>query len=408
MRQLDDKPLDPEVVSALDAIDATLAGDPVDPEHAESAELALLLVAERPVPRAEFSRSLDQRVASRFSPGPIAARTRSGLRWPFVPAIGLAAAALVAVVLAASSGGGSGPSSVSGGEKAASLSGRSSTARTAASSASKASAQRASGSPAFRSRAAAAPLAPSTPSSVSPYPGLNLPSNGRKVVQSSQLSLIAPSNRIDDVAQQVFNVVGAQKGFVNSSTVTAAGGPNGYAQFQLSVPSATLPQTMTQLSELRYASVASRTDNSSDVTNQFNGANRALGQAQALRTSLLKQLQNAVTETQISSLQAQLKDANARISNTQATLRSLNHEVSYSTISLTVEGTTGSAPTHGAGGGFTIGKAAHDAGRVLTVAAGVALIALAVLVPVGLLAALGWWIGAALRRRRREQALDLA
>ena len=60
------------------------------------------------------------------------------------------------------------------------------------------------------------------------------------------------------------------------------------------------------------------------------------------------------------------------------------------------------------GGGFTIGKAAHDAGRVLTVAAGVALIALAVLVPLGLIAALAWWIAAALRRRRREQALDAA
>jgi hypothetical protein len=49
----------------------------------------------------------------------------------------------------------------------------------------------------------------------------------------------------------------------------------------------------------------------------------------------------------------------------------------------------------------------HDAGRVLVVAAGVALIALAVLVPLGLLVALGLWVAAALRRRRREQALDL-
>ncbi len=36
-----------------------------------------------------------------------------------------------------------------------------------------------------------------------------------------------------------------------------------------------------------------------------------------------------------------------------------------------------------------------------------ALIALAVLVPVGLLVGLGLWVAAALRRRRREQALDL-
>jgi hypothetical protein len=41
------------------------------------------------------------------------------------------------------------------------------------------------------------------------------------------------------------------------------------------------------------------------------------------------------------------------------------------------------------------------------VAAGVALIALAVLVPLGLLAAVGLWVGYAVRRHRREQALDV-
>jgi hypothetical protein len=45
---------------------------------------------------------------------------------------------------------------------------------------------------------------------------------------------------------------------------------------------------------------------------------------------------------------------------------------------------------------------------VLEITAGVALIALAALVPIGLLAALGWWAGLAVQRRRRERALDLA
>ena len=52
-------------------------------------------------------------------------------------------------------------------------------------------------------------------------------------------------------------------------------------------------------------------------------------------------------------------------------------------------------------------QGAHDAGRVLVVAAGVALIALAVLVPVGLVVGLALWVAFAIRRRRREQALDL-
>jgi hypothetical protein len=44
----------------------------------------------------------------------------------------------------------------------------------------------------------------------------------------------------------------------------------------------------------------------------------------------------------------------------------------------------------------------------LTVIAGIALIALAVLVPLALVAALAWWVTAAFKRRRREQALDMA
>jgi hypothetical protein len=43
---------------------------------------------------------------------------------------------------------------------------------------------------------------------------------------------------------------------------------------------------------------------------------------------------------------------------------------------------------------------------VLTVAAGVALIVAATLVPLALIAALGWWIATLVRRRRREHALD--
>jgi hypothetical protein len=390
MRQLDDDTLDPEIAGALDAIDATLAGDPVDPRYAELAELALLLRAERPEPSPGFAGSLEGRVERRFADGTSRRpRRRLGWQWSLIPAAGLVAAAIVAVVIAVSSGGGGRPQVASSG---AAFSGTTASA------------------PAARPSVKAAPtpgrLDQATPS-VSPSPGLRLPQNNRKIVQSSQLALSTPPNRIDDVAQEVFDVVGAQSGYVSNSTVTATGGPGGYAEFQLSVPSATLAETMTQLSQLRYARVTSRTDNTGDVTSQFNSANAQLSQAEALRTSLLKQLQNATTQAQISSLEAQLSDANAKIASARSALRSLNHQVNFSQVSLSVEAGSVAAVKHG-GGGFTIGKAAHDAGRVLTIAAGAALIALAVLVPLALLGALGWWVAGALRRRRREQALDLA
>ena len=66
MRRLDDIPLDPHLAASLEAIDATLAGDPVDPADAELAELALLLAAERAQPTAAFVGGLDERVQRRF------------------------------------------------------------------------------------------------------------------------------------------------------------------------------------------------------------------------------------------------------------------------------------------------------------------------------------------------------
>jgi hypothetical protein len=178
---------------------------------------------------------------------------------------------------------------------------------------------------------------------------------------------------------------------------------------QLSVPSAALAQTMTKLSQLNYAHVSSRTDNSQDVNNQYIQTKRRLADAQALRTSLLKQLANAVTTEQVDSLKAQIRDAERSISSNERALAALNHRIAFSNISLTIyAGTQPPVTTTHHSGGFTLGKATHDAGRVLVVVAGVMLIALAVLLPVAVLAALAWWGGGMVTHRRRERALDLA
>jgi hypothetical protein len=163
---------------------------------------------------------------------------------------------------------------------------------------------------------------------------------------------------------------------------------------------------MTLLSTLNYAQVASRTDSSQDITGQVGGAGRALTDARALRTSLLKQLASATTTEQIASLKAQIRDAEASINSDQATLNKLNHQVNYSQVSVQINAHAVPAPASHKGGGFTLGRAAHDAGHVLTVVAGVALIALAALTPIALVAALVWWVGSTLKRRRRDQALD--
>ena len=318
MRLLDQDPIDPEIAATLDAIDATLAGEPVDARYAELAEIALLLASDRPQLPAEFARSMDERVGRRFAPAPdsvvpVKAVRRGRLArrfWEGTGALAAGVALVVAiVVVAGGSGGGSSMSSssaASAGSSGASVGSSAASAGTAAGTTS--TAPRATGAPAplapsdvrtpnsrAEKAAASGTAAPSAPTSGSSAPQvLQPPTTGRKVVQSAQLNLTAASSRVDAVAQEVYNVVGQVNGIVNNSTVTQ-GGPNGYASFELSVPSASLPETMSRLSQLTYAQVTSRTDNTQDITNQYNAAASALADARALRTSLLKQLANAVT-----------------------------------------------------------------------------------------------------------------
>ncbi|MGP0034473.1 MAG: DUF4349 domain-containing protein [Solirubrobacteraceae bacterium] len=415
MRLLDHDPIDPEIAATLDAIDATLAGEPVDARYAELAEIALLLASDRPQLPAEFARSMDERVGRRFAPAPdsvvpVKAVRRGRLArrfWEGTGALAAGVALFVAIVVVAGGSGGGSSMSSSSAASAGTGAGTTSTA------------PRATGAPAplapsdvrtpnsrAEKAAASSTAAPSAPTSGSSAPQvLQPPTTGRKVVQSAQLNLTAASSRVDAVAQEVYNVVGQVNGIVNNSTVTQ-GGPNGYASFELSVPSASLPETMSRLSQLTYAQVTSRTDNTQDITNQYNAAASALADARALRTSLLKQLANAVTNAQVQSLTAQIHDAEASISSDQATLGRLNNQVNFSQINVEINTSTPLPPVAHKSGGFGIGRAAHDAGRVLTVAAGGALIAIAALTPVGLVVALVWWVGAAVRRRRREQALD--
>jgi hypothetical protein len=425
MRRLDDDLLDPEIADTLAVIDATLAGEAVDPAHAEVAELALLLAATRPEPAAEFSRELDQRVGERFrrveggrtgSPAAPAAR-----RWLFTPAAAAAGGGLlaaVAVVVALSSGHFGNRTPIHSPATPAPANLKSQSSGAASSSASGAQPEPSTGrtSPAPNTPAPestlSAPAAPSTgpssgdaPQGGTPQP----PSNGRKVIQSATIDIGAPPGRIENVAQEVLNLVGGVGGIVDRSSVTATGGLDGNARFELRVPSSALQRTMSALSRLKYAHVISRTDNTQDVNTRFVDANRQLADATALRAALLKQLANATSQQQIDSLKARIHDAEAAIAAAQGTLRTLNRQVDFSPISVTIEATAGAGGGSGGdSGGFTIGKAAHDAVRVLAVAAGVALIALAGLVPAALLAALAWWIAATVRRRRREQALDLA
>jgi hypothetical protein len=461
MRQSEGLPPDPEMLAELETIDLTLAGLAIDPAYAEIAELTLLTAAERPRMTPAFAAELDARVQRRFAPDPApdsapdsapapAAAARGGglgrrrgwgrrggarelrggrlgslLRTPAFGA-GLAtvlAATALAVVVVDHTAGPSAPSTItnqvpltspgpvsaaSGGVPRKSAGGTSHSSSFGSSSPAKSLA--AVPSPAAQNGAAAQSGAAGQSGAAATGAPAPVP-NGRRQVQSAQLQLTASNAHFNAVSQEVFDVVGQENGIVKSSSVTGAAGNQSYASFSLSIPSQNLQATMTRLSALRYASVASRTDATQDVNDRYLNDQRKLADAQALHASLLKQLATAVTEAEIVSFTAQIHEAEASISSDEATLARLQSHISFSSLTVQINAAqviVHPLPAGSKHSGFTIGKAGHDSVRVLTVAAGVALIAFAALIPFALLAALIAWIAYWVRRRRREQALDAA
>lgn len=446
MRRSEEMPMDPDILAELEVIDLTLAGEPVDPEYAELAELALMLQMERSEPSPEFGRLLDARVNRRFATPASGAHTGRPGRWSWLQSPGfraglvgaMAAAALVVFVTVSPHGGSSSssstsPSAASTTSQAGSATGYSAVAGAVNSAAGSSSSTASSTSkplassqgPSLSKHAATKSLAPALSTAGSWASGAAAggagasgvegaaaaPSPntaGRKVVESAQMTLTAANNRIDTVSQEVFDVVSQEHGIVMSSHINSvAGKGGGTASFSLSIPTGNLEAALQSLSSLRYGHVVSRTNTTQDVTKTYRNDRQRLQDAQALRTSLLKQLAQATTQAQTDSLKAQLQDAERQISSAQYALNVLQHQVSFS--SLSVQLYSGNPPIVkpvSSSGGFTLGGAAHDAGRVLVVAAGVILIGAAGLVPVALLALLALWVVEWLRRRRREQALD--
>lgn len=425
MRAREEMPLDPEIAAELEAIDAVLAGEPADPRFAAVAELALIVRSTRPLPDAAAAGRLDARVASRVRERSGARRSRRGL-WSVAGS--LAAALAVAIVIVANGtspapqfqNGSSAPfGASSGASSAAAPARRASAGKQNLIPPSEKSASVSGGDNAHRganiASSASAPVAttpgPSAPTgAVDPFAGAVPTPGSRRQVDSAQLALSAPADRIDAVAQEAFAVAGTENGIVEHSTVTAGGADDSSANITLSVPESELAATMTRLSALRFASVVSRTDASQDVTGSFDADGRRLADARALRTSLLRQLADAVTQAQIDSLTARIHDAEATITRDEHAIASLTHQIDRSQIDLSIDeaGVPIAPGVATGGGGFTLHRALHDAGRVLVLTAGVILIGLAALVPVALLAALLVWFAALLRRRRREVALDAA
>ncbi len=221
----------------------------------------------------------------------------------------------------------------------------------------------------------------------------------RDVERSAELVLDANPSEVADDAARVFEAVHTYDGIVLSSSVRGGPAGNAGAEFELLIPSGKLGDALAAFSGI--AEVRSRHDASDDITAPTVRLGEHLRDSRARIDGLLVQLARADTDAERAEVEAQLQVERRQAASLRSQVTKLSRRAHLSRVSLRIE--SGDVST--SGGGWGAGDALGDAGHILGIAAGVAIVGLAVLAPLALIALLAWLASRAWVRRNRERAL---
>lgn len=333
--------------------------------------------ATAPQPDPDFVARLERRVETGFAKETTPVKPRKQRSWfissgAFFPAAVCAVFAIVVVGVGLSARGGSDDEGSAGSGSSGALFDASGDRGTAESGA----------------EPAPSPAAPPQDRAVAPG------SEPRKREVRTALDLTTPADEFSETTAGVLRVADATGTIVQSSSVSESNGSD-VARYDLRVPTSRLDDVMRDLSEL--GEVERRTEDVQDVTASYVSARDQLEDARDVRRALLKALERADSEGERSAIRARLRDARTQIAAAEAEVRRVRARTDRATVAVTVRSTAES-------GAWMPADAFDDAVRILEVLAGVALVLLAILAPLGILVVAG--IGAArLARRRRRDAV---
>src|SRR5688572_1585615 len=387
-----------DVLTAIDdALETGLAAHP-DPELRDLQELGLLLQADAPEATSEFRERLDQRVEKGFAK-PRAPRPLQS-RWSRLggPALATSLILLPLVLIAIFAGGRSTDDEGGGGGGAAEVAsgGGGGGSATAGPEPIDPSVSAKSG------RSADQALGGSSPSVVLPPSGRGFAPgrSDRKIERSVALELESPVDQMARVAEQVTAVTNRHGGFVLSSSVST-GDDSAGGDFDLRIPATRLRPALRDLAAL--ADVRTQSQTGRDVTREHVTAKDRLRAARAERRSLLRRLEVATTDEEAEAIRRRLDLVAGEINGLRGQLRNLRLRTDYAVVTVSLLPNDGDEG--GGAGGGSFDDAVGDAGDILVAVAGVIVRALAVALPLALLALLGWLGTRVVRRRQRESAL---
>jgi hypothetical protein len=226
----------------------------------------------------------------------------------------------------------------------------------------------------------------------------------RDVERAAEMVLGTEPADVDGAAAKVFDAVHTYNGIVLRSSIERNGGGSSGAEFDLLIPSAKLSDALAAFS--RIGEVRMRHESTTDITAPTVSAGEHLRDSEARIDGLLAQLAEADTESEREAVEAELRTERRQAARMRAQLANLDRRASLSRVSLRIEtGATSSSRGSGDEGSWGIGDALGDAGHILSIAAAVTLVGLAVLAPFALLALLAALAHQTWLRRHRERAL---
>jgi hypothetical protein len=388
----------PDAREELDALERILAREPVGEEHLELAALVDSVRADAPRMDPEFAARLDAAVERRL------ARRRRLPRPALSPSrLALAGGGLVAAAVAFTIVITSGVLDRGTGTPAPPLGGASQHAATRPPLHSPASAptKSATAGP-TKARSPVNATAPA-PAHSAPAPSVSFASGGARLVhRTSALVLATGAGSLAHVADEIVALTERQSGVVASSYVDVQGAAS-RASFSLRVPSARLHTLIAGLSSL--ASVRSLTQDTNDVTSGDDRVLAVLSARRSERATLARRLAHAASIAQSLALRRRIAVLDGLIAwdvRSVAAFEALGRTAALH-VDLKVDATPKGAA--GGGGGGPLAGASRTALRALEELLAVALVALAIALPVALCALALWWGAAAVRQRSRERAL---
>lgn len=219
----------------------------------------------------------------------------------------------------------------------------------------------------------------------------------RRIERTAQLTLASEPDEFDGLAGAIFRTADRRDGFVLQSSFTQ--GEDGFSGgfFELRIPSTELQPALNELS--RLATVRARSESGTDITGSFVSIRDRLRTAKALRTSLLRRLELAVTDSAVTALRRRLEIVGNRIGRLRDQLSGVRERTRYATVFVElVDEDTGVAT------GET-DEAIDDAVGSLEDLLNFLIRAAGILVPLALAGGIGWLGVARARRRARARAL---